>query len=1152
MRLYFSYVISLLIAFISIALSAATMADFNLVKQWSFNINGSNNASTPALYPDEVRPTDIILAAADGILYRVNASGNEMFQYDLGEATNCSPVVGDMDADGKPEILIASINGTIHCVNSKGNLIWQFQAKSQISYSIVLADINMDGKLEIFAGTRAGWLYCINYDGVLRWKFRAEPSAGPPAVGDVNRDGIPEVVYGTDVQKMFCLDQYGRYIWHTELNGFFGRSLPIICDINGDMRTEILFSRSEVCRNPAVIAIDGSNGKILWEASTTLHGYGPFAVADINKDKVLDILVTDKATSVYCLTPDGDRKWVCELKGHGIFYPPAVTDLNTDGKFELICGMRTQGSRFKDVITILDCEGNILQTLPLAGGGNSCPTIGDLDKDGKLELYMVTQHPACLVQFEVQNTTQAGQILWSSWQGNSRRNGYVVNPFAPPKVIQKRFQGYKHEPGEEIFAFLGANELRIPLDPNYKNNTLLLETYRSAAAGDEITLDFIAAKRKHVTADYYIDNIDENKLAVTILDRKSGTRLQTISYAVQVNSFRADINHLHSLENKLDSLFQLLPDQNEQDGEFFNLIKLQVLLQQEKLKNSFSRFDTWHKENQIEFVQRIGHKRDRFNQYMNLIIFMVAQRRSGNTSPFACWEDINPWDDIPAQQLYPKSDISKLTLNIQALGNEIESRALYITNFSTETLYLKIKPLEWLDESGAKVNSEGVLEFREGIDIGTFARNTVSDALPRLNEGQVIVVPARDNRQLWLTFCTKGMKAGSYKAECVFYTLGKYYYEQGIQLNLKVSKVSLPEKSRLSFYTWAHLGSDPESPLNEKKLQDLLDHGTTVFSVSAPLMNYDHNGRLNSEINWQQHDNWILKYKDKGVILVPSFQGVIRVPQHVPMWSESWKMAYMAGLRQYVKHLKSLGFDYTDWALYPYDEPWLTGMGLAEMLYDIAVLTKETDPNIQIFTDPAGMPTPENSKKFVSLIDIWMPMIDLLKEDKSLLNFYKSSGAKVWAYEAPDQIKLLKPLGLYRLQPWLAFRYGLSGCGMWTYNYGNLWPVDQSEQQTWGIIYEDGQTLVTSRRWEAYRDGVEDYNMLVLLQEAIEEKKAEDSTSSALLHAASELLRRAVDEVTSKQEMAVSNSRINIEYDPDYYRMMQYRRQMIQTLEDLY
>jgi hypothetical protein len=81
---------------------------------------------------------------------------------------------------------------------------------------------------------------------------------------------------------------------------------------------------------------------------------------------------------------------------------------------------------------------------------------------------------------------------------------------------------------------------------------------------------------------------------------------------------------------------------------------------------------------------------------------------------------------------------------------------------------------------------------------------------------------------------------------------------------------------------------------------------------------------------------------------------------------------------------------------------------------------------------------------------------------------------------------------------------------------------------------------------------VEDYNMLSLLQEAIEEKKLAGSSNSDLLQAAAELLRRAVEEVTSKQEMAVSNSRINIEYDPDYNRMMQYRRQMIQMLEDLY
>ena len=76
--------------------------------------------------------------------------------------------------------------------------------------------------------------------------------------------------------------------------------------------------------------------------------------------------------------------------------------------------------------------------------------------------------------------------------------------------------------------------------------------------------------------------------------------------------------------------------------------------------------------------------------------------------------------------------------------------------------------------------------------------------------------------------------------------------------------------------------------------------------------------------------------------------------------------------------------------------------------------------------------------------------------------------------------------------------------------------------------------------------------MLILLQEVIEEKKAAGTVNSDLLQAAAELLRGAVEEVTAKQEIAVSNSRININYDPDYYTMMQYRRQIIKMLEDLY
>ncbi len=165
-------------------------------------------------------------------------------------------------------------------------------------------------------------------------------------------------------------------------------------------------------------------------------------------------------------------------------------------------------------------------------------------------------------------------------------------------------------------------------------------------------------------------------------------------------------------------------------------------------------------------------------------------------------------------------------------------------------------------------------------------------------------------------------------------------------------------------------------------------------------------------------------------------------------------------------------------------------MERVEILLKCAKLAKEADPNVRIYCDRAGMPTPENSAEAVRYVDIWAPQIDLLKNDKRLLEFYKGTGATVWCYESPGVTKLLKPLGLYRLQPWLAFRYGLSGCGMWTYNWRNLWFTKQPAPfyASYGIVYEDSETLVSSRRWETYRDGVQDFNLLTLLKDEIEKQ----------------------------------------------------------------
>ena len=58
--------------------------------------------------------------------------------------------------------------------------------------------------------------------------------------------------------------------------------------------------------------------------------------------------------------------------------------------------------------------------------------------------------------------------------------------------------------------------------------------------------------------------------------------------------------------------------------------------------------------------------------------------------------------------------------------------------------------------------------------------------------------------------------------------------------------------------------------------------------------------------------------------------------------------------------------------------------------------------------------------------------------------------------------------------------------------------------------------------------------------------------SLALIKAAVELLNKCAEKVTDKQETAVSNSRFNIEYYPDYSEVMDYRKKIILMLEKFY
>ena len=86
----------------------------------------------------------------------------------------------------------------------------------------------------------------------------------------------------------------------------------------------------------------------------------------------------------------------------------------------------------------------------------------------------------------------------------------------------------------------------------------------------------------------------------------------------------------------------------------------------------------------------------------------------------------------------------------------------------------------------------------------------------------------------------------------------------------------------------------------------------------------------------------------------------------------------------------------------------------------------------------------------------------------------------------------------------------------------------------------DGRALVNSRRWEAQRDGIEDFNALTMLDELAEAKN--DA-------AAKQVLKQAVNYVAG--ETITGMPRESADYDMDFEHFSEFRLKIRKELERL-
>jgi hypothetical protein len=208
--------------------------------------------------------------------------------------------------------------------------------------STVVADVDGDNKPEIIAN--AHYIYCLTGTGQVKWTGqRSGYGFSTPGVADLDGDGKQEIVVSGAYahSEVFCLDSTGRNKWISNTSYHFVESEPAIADIDGDGQKEILTGSSswqfynESAVHPGYLVCFTGLGAVKWAYTTGESLFDRPAVTDIEGDGKIDILVGATFQGIVCLNSTGARLWNFTVGG-GIPAPPVVTDIDGDGSNEIL------------------------------------------------------------------------------------------------------------------------------------------------------------------------------------------------------------------------------------------------------------------------------------------------------------------------------------------------------------------------------------------------------------------------------------------------------------------------------------------------------------------------------------------------------------------------------------------------------------------------------------------------------------------------------------------------------------------------------------------------------------------------------------------------------------------------------------------------
>ena len=1033
--------------------------------------------------------------------------GSRIWDAPMTPPVTACPAIADVDGDGREEIVACDGDGSIAMFEEAGSRIWSSKTRGLVRAEScpAIADLDGDGVPEIVVGDTTGALNCFDRNGKNLWTFVAQgDQIGPVLIADLYDNPGREIVVTSHNGHIYALTSQGEWLWdiyHSKecLPG----STPILADVEGDGVPEIYIGGGL----HHFLRIDPRKPEIVLDENVHLHVNNAILATDIDGDGKDEVVFGNKGGKVYCYD-EGGFSWTWEFQNTSMSSPPFALNLDADPEMEFVFSFH--GTQ------VLDTDGSVIAELPNPVF-NGSPLAGDFDDDGKLDVVLCGY--SLLASAGLQYHTwdvpyREDPKQWVAYAGNRAHTGRLPEApdFEPLPSPQKKTSSSAagFTPTAETNLFSGKNKWRFDIaNPDSARLTFLTEI-KSPDGFVQRFANHVRTVRERTAFEFQVEGVGQYTVSQTLVDADALAVLASKEESIEFAGIDGDTAYVKEVIRKAGATVESwretnLSAANAIGDRLLSLSGKLAALGQESIGSALQ--------------SREDNLAEARKQAEGLSALATAGSAICEDGSFAAWE-FCPWGYFHPVETIPAEDSRTEKLQTSLCVGEYDSLALNVTNFIGQTLDIRV----WAEDL---VGNETVpwgehIEFRRSVVVPTLRRESVADALPLLDQASAFAVSSLETQQLWLTVDAVGLKPGVYQSGIHLKSIESDPTEIVLPFEIEVHDLELPRPRPLRFCVWAYGADAPEY-----ELQDLVDHGVTIHFGVSPTGACDEDGNLVGDLEYSDHDASVKRFAPHGMLLFIGNQGSLRGQ---PFLSDAWKKGYVKYLRTWVKHLAEMGIGYEDFALYPYDEPSTHFNQTTLNLVEVAKVIREADPNILIYTDPTSGTNKKTLEMLEGLIDIWCPSSELLERfSDEILPFAKRVGKETWFYDAAGRAKTLSCLGIYQWRFWYAWNLGLTGAGWWTYKYGDyLWEGPNPSGDNFYHVYDGPGTIVTSKRWEAAREGIEDYEVLYLLRSAIEAAKQRGVAGSDL-----EAAERILSELPVKIENTLNSAGRRLPLDPD-------------------